>query len=81
RGMPVLDSQGNEINTTQRYSKKIGATLKSVKGTSASYDLTGKEIYVRAVVRSSKLHPNPSEIGEVERAWVQPVAGPAAPQE
>lgn len=81
RGIPVLDKQGQELNTTKRYSKKIGATLKSVKGTSAGYDLTGKEIYVRAIVRSSKLHPNPSEIGEVERAWVQPVAGPAAPKE
>ena len=81
RGMPVLDKRGQEINTTQRYSKKIGDTLKSVQGTSASYELTGKEIYVRAVVRSSKLHPNPSETGEVERAWVQPVAGPAAPKE
>lgn len=81
QGIPVLDKRGHEINTTKRYSKKIGETLKTVKGTSAKYDFNGKEIYVRAVVRSSKLHPNPAETGEFERAWVQPTKGPAAPEQ
>jgi len=80
-GMPKLDNQGQELHSTKRYSKKIGATLKTVKGTSASYDFDGKEIYVRALVRSSKLHPNPSEITDVESAWVQPTPGPAAPKQ
>ena len=80
RGIPVLDKKGQELHTTKRYSKKIGETLKTLKGTSASYDFNGDEIYVRALVRSSKLHPNPSQRGDVEQAWIQPVAGPAAPQ-
>lgn len=81
RGIPVLDNKGQEQHATKRYSKKIGATLKTVNGPSASYDFDGDEIYVRAVVHSSKLHPNPSQLGEVERAWVQPVVGPAAPKQ
>ncbi|QDT44015.1 PHP domain protein [Gimesia alba] len=80
-GMPVLDKRGQELHATKRYSKKIGATLKSVKGNSPSYNFNGKEIYVRALVRSTKLHPNPAQLGEVERAWVQPVKGPAAPKQ
>ncbi|WP_339733218.1 hypothetical protein [uncultured Gimesia sp.] len=80
-GMPVLDKRGQELHATKRYSNKIGANLKSVKGNSSSYDFNGKEIYVRAVVRSTKLHPNPAQQGEVERAWVQPVAGAAAPKQ
>lgn len=80
-GIPKLDKRGQELHATKKYSKKIGATLKSVKGTSPSYDFNGKEIYVRALVRSTKLHPNPAQLGEAERAWVQPVAGPAAPKQ
>jgi hypothetical protein len=58
---------------TRRYSDDIGAVLKSVEGTSAEYQFDGTELYVRAVVTSSRVHPNPSEAGEFERAWVQPV--------
>jgi len=36
-------------------------------------NLTGDELYVRARVVSSRRHPNPSEPGEFERAWIQPV--------
>ena len=81
RGIPVLDKRGMEMRATKHYSDKIGKKLKTVKGISPSYDFDGREIYVRALVRSSKPHPNPAEIGEVERAWVQPVVGPAAPKQ
>jgi len=47
--------------------------LQSVEGSEASYAFDGTELYVRAVVTSSRLHPNPSQPGEFERAWVQPV--------
>lgn len=80
-GTPVLDKRGHELRATKHYSKKIGETLKTVKGTSAGYDFNGREIYVRAVVRSSKLHPNPSQSADVESAWIQPVLGAAAPQQ
>jgi hypothetical protein len=59
---------------TRVYSSEIGQTLQTTEGTSARYDFTGKELYVRAVVTSSRKHPNPSTAGEFERAWVQPVA-------
>ena len=43
-----------------------------------SYRMTGDELYVRARVISSRLHPNPFAEGDLETAWVQPVPGPAA---
>lgn len=76
---PVVDSQGKEIRATRRYSDDVGAVLSRTVGETAEYRFTGEELYVRARVTSSKRHPNPSEPGEFERAWVQPVRGPAAP--
>ena len=70
---PVLDREGHELPVTRTYSSDIGAVLKSETGTSATYTFAGDELYVRARVTSSKAHPNPSAIGEHERAWTQPV--------
>ena len=70
---PVLDANGNPMNVTRRYDERIGETLLEVEGTHARYEFTGEEIYVRAHVLSSKLHPNPFVEGEHEQAWVQPV--------
>lgn len=59
---------------TRVYSDEVGAALKSAENvTQASYQCDGDELYVRAVVTSSRMHPNPSKEGEFERAWVQPV--------
>jgi len=58
---------------TKEYDEGVGAILKSVEGTEASYTLTGEEWYVRARVLSNKVKENPFAEGEVERAWVQPV--------
>ena len=68
------ECKANDV--TRLYSNDIGAVLKSAEGTSASYTIDGSELYVRAVVTSSRLHPNPSEPGEFERAWVQPIVIP-----
>ena len=76
-GQPVLDEAGTEVHTTRRYSPDIGAVLTTVEGTQAHYEMTGDEVYVRARVTSSALHPNPSELGEFQRAWCQPVVGAA----
>ena len=65
--------EGQPVLTTRRYSKDIGTVLAEVKGLSPSYTLKGDEIYVRAKVISSKPKPNPTEPGDVECAWVQPV--------
>ena len=75
----VVDKEGKPVETTRIYSDDIGETFRTVKGVSGSYEFTGDELYVRARVTSSKKHPNPSEDGEFERAWAQPVVGPGAP--
>jgi len=74
---PVLDAKGKAINATETYSSDIGRVLKTVTGTTAGYRFTGNELYVRALITSTKKHPNPSQPGEFERAWAQPVVGPA----
>lgn len=70
---PASDDAAKVAGLTRVYSADVGATLKTADGTSATYEFAGDELYVRAVVTSSRLHPNPSEAGEFERAWVQPV--------
>ena len=77
QGQPVLDDDGTKVHTTRRYSPDIGAVLATVKGAKARYEMQSDDIYVRARVTSSAAHPNPSEVGESQRAWVQPVIGPA----
>jgi hypothetical protein len=52
----------------------VGKVLASIRGDSASYQLSGKELYVRAVVRSDKPIPNGSAgAGQLQEAWCQPV--------
>jgi hypothetical protein len=69
---PVRDKDGNEINATRRYSADVGQVFAEVKGVNPKYRLTGKELYVRAIVNSSKPHPNPSLDNQKEQAWTQP---------
>jgi hypothetical protein len=75
---PTRDPAGKEIRATRHYSDDIGVTFKTIHGERASYRFGRDELYVRARVTSTRHHPNPSELGEFERAWVQPVSGPAA---
>ena len=79
KGKPVLGKDGKPIGATLRYSDDIGTVLETVEGTKAKYTFSGDELYVRALITSTKKHPNPSEPGEFERAWTQPVKGPSAP--
>jgi len=53
-----------------------GEVLAESTGPRASYRLRGDEIYVRAVVLSDL--PLAADPADVERAWCQPVLGPAA---
>lgn len=78
---PVTDRDGKELRTTREYSSTIGAVLERSDRRNASYRFKGDELYVRALITSSRKHPNPSESGEFERAWTQPVLGPAAPKD
>lgn len=73
---PVLDADGKELRATRRYSDDVGETLATVRGNSGVYRFRGDEIYVRARITSSQMHPNPGEPGEPKRAWCQPILGP-----
>ncbi len=73
RSEPVVDENGEPVRATRRYSDDIGQVLQSSEGTSAVYSFKGDEIYVRARITSSAVHPNPSEVGDLKQAWVQPV--------
>lgn len=70
----ATDDETKATGMTRIYSSDVGAVLQSTAGTSATYKFAGDEIFVRALVTSSRKHPNPAEGGEFERAWVQPVA-------
>ncbi|HXD86083.1 MAG TPA: hypothetical protein VN641_06300 [Urbifossiella sp.] len=68
-----VDADGKQLPVTNVYSTEIGRVVAEVAGTSASYRFTGKELYVRAKVTSTKPHPNPYAKGDVEVAWTQPI--------
>jgi len=74
---PVLDKDGNEMHATHIYSDELGQVLKTVSGSTAQYNFDADDLYVRVRITSSKDHPNCSEEGDKEQAWVQPVLGPA----
>jgi hypothetical protein len=70
--IPPADDDSQKINRTT-YSADVGKTFATVVGTSPSYTLGGDELYVRAVVTSSKPHPSPTYEGQTEVAWTQPI--------
>ena len=70
---PRLDDDGKPIRTTRKYSPEIGQVLATVSGTTPSYQLTGQELYVRAVITSTKPPLDPSFDGQLQQAWTQPV--------
>ena len=61
------------IGTKRSTPEVTGEVFATVKGNSAEYEMTGEEVYLRAVVNSSRPHPNPSYDGQLEQAWTQPV--------
>lgn len=67
------DSVSYEI---QFIGAKNGASttqvLKQTSSTTATYEFTGDEQFVRAKITSDKLQKNPFKEGEVEVAWTQP---------
>ncbi|MHC4126590.1 MAG: CehA/McbA family metallohydrolase domain-containing protein [Planctomycetota bacterium] len=52
---------------------RVGEILHRTTDNPAVYAFRGDELYVRAKVISSRLHPNPYAEGDHECAWVQPV--------
>ena len=61
------------IGTRRATPDKPGEVLATVEGRKASYTVKPGDLYVRAVVTSSRAHPNPSFKGQREQAWTQPV--------
>ena len=51
----------------------VGAVLASARGTRAAYKLTGRELYVRATITSTRAADNPAFEGQLKQAWTQPV--------
>jgi hypothetical protein len=72
-GEPVQPTGKKVGRYTQRYSEKIGEVFRSIEGTKPSYTLTGDELYVRAVVTSTKPPVDPSFEDQRQQAWTQPV--------
>jgi hypothetical protein len=70
---PRRGPDGEPIAVTRVYSERIGQVVAESDDLRPSYTLTGKELYVRAKVISTKPHPNPFQKGDVEVAWTQPV--------
>lgn len=69
----VLDKKGNAAEVTRAYSAEIGRVAAETDSLSASHEFTGRELYVRAKIISTKPHPNPYQKGDVEVAWTQPL--------
>jgi hypothetical protein len=72
-GKPPVDKSGKPLRVSRKYSKDVGQVLATVEGLTAKYKLTGKELYVRAIVTSSKAPADPSFEGQKQQAWSQPV--------
>jgi hypothetical protein len=56
-----------------KYSEDVGKLLASSESTEASYQMTGDELYVRAIITTDKVMKNPATPGQLQKAWTQPV--------
>jgi hypothetical protein len=70
---PRAGAEGKPIRATRIYSDDVGQILATVHGASPSFQLTGKELYVRAVITSTRPHHDPSFKDQRQQAWTQPV--------
>jgi hypothetical protein len=69
---PRLDKDGKPLDVTRIYAAEVGQVVAESDDRQPTYKMTGKELYVRAKVISSKPHPNPYQKGDPEVAWTQP---------
>ncbi len=65
--------EGDPNPTRLLYTDDVGKTLATIDGTEVTWKPSGKELYFRATVVSSKPHPNPSFKDQTEMAWIQPM--------
>jgi len=52
---------------------RIGKVMATVKGDQPEYQMTGEELYIRAVVTSDQPPDDPSFKDQKQQAWTQPV--------
>lgn len=63
------------IGTRKEHDESsIGEVIEETTGISLSFEVPEDVLYVRATITSSRAHPNPSFEGQMEQAWIQPVA-------
>ena len=67
-----VDKDGKPVEGTLDYSDDVGKVFATKTGLSVSYQLTGKELYVRATITSNKAPDNPSSESPLKKAWTQP---------
>jgi hypothetical protein len=72
-GEVVEGEDGAPVHATHRYPAAVGSILRSEVGTSARYELTGDELYVRTIVTSSASPDRPVWEEQRKQAWTQPV--------
>jgi len=56
-----------------KHSEDVGKLLASSESLESSYQMTGDELYVRAIIISDKVMDNPATPGQLQKAWTQPV--------
>lgn len=61
------------IGTRRSTPDTIGEVFETISGTTAEYQFSGDELYVRAVITSTRDHPNASYSDQKEQAWTQPI--------
>jgi hypothetical protein len=66
-------SQIDEPSAKPLDPELIGVVVAKLEGKKASYKLTGRELYVRAIITSSAETADPSWKGQRKQAWTQPV--------
>ena len=72
-GDPGVSYTTQFVGTRKGEGAVAGEEFGETKELQPVYRLRGDELYVRAVVTSSKDHPNPSFADQKEQAWTQPV--------
>lgn len=71
---PRIDPKtGEAFSGTLDYSADVGKVFAKTTGLTATYQFTGKELYVRATVTSDKPPTNPTSESPLQKAWTQPV--------
>ena len=88
RGEPGISYETRFVGSRRWDAEKEGVTpavgelFARSQSLTPKYKFRGDELYVRAVVISSRMHPDPYAAGDFESAWIQPVVpapSPAAP--